>query len=101
MIDAAQSAMTFVAGRARADLERDQMLLFATVRALEVLGEAAGKLSEDTRSRAQSIPWMAIVSMRNRLIHGYFDIDADIVWETVTRELPSLLLLLQDLLARE
>jgi Ribonuclease HepT-like len=57
------------------------MLLFALIRAVEVLGEAGAKLSDDTRALDSTIPWGAIVSMRNRLIHGYFDIDADIVLE--------------------
>ena len=76
------------------------MLLFASIRAIEVLGEAAGKLADDTRALAPSIPWSAIVSMRNRLIHGYFDIDTGVVWETVTTELPALLPLLRALLAK-
>jgi len=66
------------------------MLLFAVVRAIEVLGEAAGKVSDETRSVAPGIPWSSIVGMRNRLIHGYFDIDAEIVWKTVVDELPGL-----------
>ena len=67
------------------------MLLFAVVRAIEVLGEAASKVSEDTRSACPEIPWSAITDMRNRLIHGYFDIDADIVWNTASIEIPALL----------
>ena len=75
----------------RLDFESDQMLLFAVVRAIEVLGEAAGKVSEDTRSACPEIPWPEIASMRNRLIHGYFDIDIDIVWNTASIEVPALL----------
>jgi uncharacterized protein with HEPN domain len=52
------------------DIESDQMLLFAVVRAIEVLGEAAGKVSEETRSACPEIPWPEITRMRNRLIHG-------------------------------
>lgn len=91
MIDAAESIAAFIAGRQRADLDTDRMLLFAVVRAIEVIGEAAGKVSEDARAEAPDIPWGAIVSMRNRLIHGYFDIDTEVVWKTVTEELPALL----------
>jgi uncharacterized protein with HEPN domain len=99
MIDAAEAAIGFAHGRKRDDLERDQMLLFALVRAVEVLGEAAARLSDDTRTKAPEIPWTLIVSMRNRLIHGYFDIDADIVWQTVATELPRLVPALRKLLA--
>ncbi len=91
MIEAAESVLEFMADRPRADLDRDRMLLFALLRAIEVVGEAAGKVSEDTRARHPDIPWTAIVGMRNRLIHGYFDIDTDIVWKTVSQEIPLLL----------
>lgn len=67
------------------------------MRAIEVIGEAASKISEATRIDAPEIPWVAIVAMRNRLIHGYFDIDPDIVWATVNDEIPALLPLLQAL----
>ena len=100
MIEAAEAALGFVAGRERADLDRDTMLLFALVRAIEVIGEAAGQVSAETRARAPHIPWSLIVAMRNRLIHAYFDVDRDILWRTVTEELPTLVpmlhLLIQD-----
>jgi uncharacterized protein with HEPN domain len=76
-----------------------RMLLLAIVRAIEVIGEAASRVSTETRVAAPSIPWTAIVSMRNRLIHGYFDIDADLVWKTVTEEIPELRLALKALVA--
>lgn len=72
MIEAAGAVGRFMAGRSRADLDQDQMLLFAVVRAIEVLGEAASKISPETRAAVPSVPWGAIVGMRNRLIHGYF-----------------------------
>ena len=97
MIDAVVSAQSFMVGRSRSDLDGDEMLLFAVVRAIEIMGEAAGRITDDTRSRAPDVPWNAIVSMRNRLIHGYFDIDTEIVWKTVTTELPVLLQQLQTL----
>jgi uncharacterized protein with HEPN domain len=97
MIEAAQAASNFVAGRTRMDLEADQMLLFAVVRAIEVLGEAANKVSTEVRRANPNIPWKAIVGMRNRLIHAYFDVDTDMVWETVQVEIPGLLPLLQAL----
>jgi len=90
MIDAADSLAEFVAGRKRADLDADRMLLFAIVRAIEVLGEAATRVADETKTASPDVPWAAIVGMRNRLIHGYFDIDADIVWRTATEEIPVL-----------
>jgi uncharacterized protein with HEPN domain len=91
MIEAADKVQKFTSGRQRADLDSDQMLVFAIVRALEIIGEAASKISEETRSAHAEIPWKAIIGMRNRLVHAYFDIDASIVWVAVTEELPHLL----------
>ncbi len=91
MIEAAEAAEGFISGRQRHDLDTDQMLLFALVRAIEIIGEAAAKVSSETRSAHPSIPWPAIVSMRNRLIHAYYDIDRDVVWTTVVQEILVLL----------
>jgi len=99
MIEAAESATQFIAGRSRSDLDTDRMLLFAVVRAIEVVGEAASKLSEEFRAAHPGIPWRAIVGMRNRLIHAYFDIDTETVWETTTQELPPILNQLRELVA--
>ena len=70
MIEAAQNAIEFAAGRDRVDLDSDRMLLFALVRAIEIIGEAASKLSPTARSEESQIPWELMVSMRNRLIHA-------------------------------
>ena len=91
MVEAGESAMQFVAGRQRADLDTDRMLLFALVRAIEVFGEAASQISEETRAAHAHIPWRAIIGMRNRLIHAYFAINTEIVWQPVTQEIPALL----------
>jgi len=101
MIDAAEAVAQFIDGRQRMDLDRDRMLLFAVVRAVEVLGEAAARVSPETQALASTIPWTSIVGMRNRLIHGYFDINAEIVWKTATIELPTLLESLRSLLERK
>lgn len=98
MVEASQAAMRFISGRQRGDLQTDQMLLFAVLRAIEVIGEAANKVSEDIRVGNADIPWMAIVGMRNRLIHAYFDVDTDMVWETVQVEIPAVLIKLEALL---
>jgi uncharacterized protein with HEPN domain len=91
MVEAAESAVQFIVGRQRPDLDEDRMLLFALVHAIEVLGEAANKISEETRATHTGIPWRAIIGMRNRLIHAYFEINTEIVWQTVTQEIPALL----------
>jgi uncharacterized protein with HEPN domain len=90
MIDAAESVEQFAAGKKRGDLDTDRMLLFAIVRAIEVIGDAAGKVTDETQAASPGVPWASIIGMRNRLIHGYFDIDSDVVWKTVTEEMPAL-----------
>jgi uncharacterized protein with HEPN domain len=91
MCEAARSALRFMAGRTRADLDADLMLLFAVVRALEIVGEAASRVSGEGRTEVAGVPWPAVAGMRNRLMHAYFDIDKEVVWKTVTEELPALL----------
>jgi uncharacterized protein with HEPN domain len=91
MIDALNSVAKFIAGRSRDDLDRDEMLLFALIRAIEIVGEAASKMSEEMRSTNPQIPWNSIVGMRNRLAHAYFDTNHDIIWNTATKAAPELL----------
>jgi uncharacterized protein with HEPN domain len=97
MIDAAEAVAHFITERSRDDLDQDRMLRFAVVHAIEVFGEAASRISSESRTAAPQVPWGAIVSMRNRLIHGYFDTDTTIVWKTATEEIPALLTLLREL----
>jgi uncharacterized protein with HEPN domain len=91
MVEAAESALRFCQGRTRADVDTDDMLRFALTRAVEIVGEAATKVSIETRTQIPGIAWPVIVGMRNRLVHAYFDVDSDILWTTVSERLPSLL----------
>jgi len=90
MLDAANEALTFIQGKIRADLDNDRMLVLSLVRELEIIGEAGSKVSPETRSQSSAVPWQDITGMRNRLIHAYFDVDLDTVWNTVTKDLPLL-----------
>jgi uncharacterized protein with HEPN domain len=101
MIEAAETACGFVEGKGRGDLDADRVLLFALVRAIEVVGEAASRISPPTREAAGDIPWSLVVSMRNRLIHVYFHVDREVVWKTATEELPQLLPRLRALIGGE
>lgn len=91
MIDAAEQAMAFVAQRERADLDHDAMLLLALTRAVEIIGEAAAQVSEAGRNELAAVPWLQIIGMRNRLVHAYFAINRDILWDTVQLALPTLI----------
>lgn len=90
MLDAISRIESYLAGRDEAAFLEDSMLRDAIIRNLEIVGEAAAKLSPDFKAAHASIPWDDIVGMRNRLIHGYFSIDVRIVWDTITFELPKL-----------
>jgi uncharacterized protein with HEPN domain len=94
-----REAASFALGKSRADLDTDLMFQFAVVRALEIVGEAASRLTEATRAAHPEIPWVNIIGMRNRLAHGYFDLDMDIVWSVVTERLPPLIVALDHLLS--
>ncbi len=60
------------------------------LRHLQIIGEAARGIPEDVRALAPEIPWSSIIGMRNILVHGYFDIDTDIVWDAATRDVPDI-----------
>ena len=90
--DSAQEALIFVNNRTREDLDRDRMLSLALVRLIEIMGEAANNISEPCQSKYFKIPWRQIIGMRNRIIHAYFDVDLDIVWQVITQDLESLLI---------
>jgi len=90
MPDAVREARGFTATRSRSDLDFDRMFLLALVKDIEIIGEAASRVSAEARTQFPDIPWQDIVAMRHRLIHGYFDIDLDIVWSTVTYDLSGL-----------
>lgn len=91
MADAAEQALAFAAQRQREDLDRDTMLAMALTRAVEIVGEAAARVGESGRAEPPGIPWPAVVGMRNRLVHACFDVDLDILWDTVHLALPALL----------
>jgi len=99
MLDAAEKAVEFTKNRNRADLDKDDKLALAVVRLLEILGEAAKGVSDQCRQTYSSIRWRQIAGTRDRLIHGYFDIDLDIVWKIVSIDLPPLIMHLEEILS--
>lgn len=98
MIDAAREAVSFAQGRSRGDLEGDRMLVLSLVKSIEIVGEAAFQISKPTRDELPSIPWEDIIGMRHRLVHVYFDINIDILWQTVQSDLPTLIAQIESLL---
>ena len=74
----------------KAEFDGSRLIQEAVLRQLEVIGEAARRVTPATRSLRPSIPWRDVVDFRNRLIHGYFDVDLALVWDVVERDLPAL-----------
>ena len=101
MLDRAQEAISMVGVRQRQDLGQDRMLELALVRLIEIIGEAAARVSLEGRREHPSIPWPEIIGMRNRLIHGYDDVDLDVLWDTIEFDLPPLVRALQQILESE
>ncbi len=88
-----------MSGGTRANLDADEMLTLALVRLLEIIGEASCNISAEIRLAHSDIPWRQMAATRNRLIHGYFDTDLDIVWSIVATDLPLLIPKLHDMTA--
>ncbi len=99
MLDAARDALSFVSGKSRVDLDTSRMLALSLVKSIELIGEAASRVSPACQSTCPGIPWPEIIGMRNRLIHAYFDINLDIVWRTIMEELPPLIVELEKALS--
>ncbi len=97
MLDHASEARDLLKGRRRAALDNDRVLTLAVVRLLEVVGEAANRVSLETKRGNPSVPWLRIVGLRNRLIHAYDAVDNDVLWQIVKRDVPELIAALDKL----
>ena len=89
--EAAREAVGYVADIDRATFDASRPLQHAVVRCIEIVGEAAARLSPALRDANPQIPWSRIVATRNRIVHAYFDVDMDLIWATARIELPELL----------
>lgn len=99
MRDHAREATAMVRGRERAELDNDRQLQLSVVRLIEIVGEAANRVSRETQREYPQVAWREAVTVRNRVIHGYDLIDLDVVWEIVTSDLPVLAEALDRILA--
>jgi len=91
MLDNARKAESLMQGKTREDLDKDWITTLALVRLLEVIGEAANRVPNEEQSLHPEIPWTEIISLRNRLIHGYDAIDFSILWQIVSQDLDPLI----------
>lgn len=101
ILEAARKAVRFSEGRRQFDLDHNEMLSLALVQLLEIIGEAANGVSEKMQEKYPDIAWREMSAMRNRLIHAYFEINSEIVWQTVTQELPPLIKQLEKVLKKK
>ena len=99
MLDAAREARSFIGHQTRSALESNRMLVLSLIRSIEVIGEAAAQTTKEYQHAHPEIPWPQIIAMRNRLIHAYFDVDLDRLWNTVADELPPLIATLEQLVS--
>jgi uncharacterized protein with HEPN domain len=90
MLDAAEAMIRFTAKKSRDDLE-DEVLFWALVAQVTILGESAARVTDRGREQLPGIPWRALVGMRNQLVHGYWSIDRDELWRTISVDLPGLI----------
>ncbi|MBW4691845.1 MAG: DUF86 domain-containing protein [Lyngbya sp. HA4199-MV5] len=95
MIDTANKAINFVTGLNREDFNHNEQLRLALTHLLQVIGEAARRVSPDFRDAYPEIPWKAIVGMRSKVVHDYLDVDEDVVWDTVKNDLAPLVIELE------
>ena len=91
MLSHAREAVELIGKTGREELERDRVMQLALTRLMEIVGEAANRVSQEIRQKTPEIHWPQIVGMRNRLIHGYDVIDCDLLLDTVTNDLPPLI----------
>ncbi len=101
MLDHVEEAMSLAEGRARADLEADRVFFLALLKLVEIVGEAAKRVSESTQGAHPEVPWREVIGTRNRLVHGYDAVDFDILWEIVVTDFPVLSRQIRSLLSQD
>jgi len=95
MLSYAREAVEMLGEVSREEFNRNRVMQLALTRLVEIVGESANRVSPATQQKYPQILWTQIIGMRNRLIHGYDVIDLDLLWDTVTDDLPSLISALQ------
>lgn len=101
MLDHAREAVALAKGKGKSDLEKNRIVELAATRLVEIVGEAAAKISPENQAMYPSIPWSQIIGMRHRLIHGYDAVDLNVLWDTLEVDLPALITELNNILSQD
>ena len=101
MLDMTRKAHQLVQSKNRAEYDRDEPLRLALAHLLQVIGEAARRVSLAYCQAHPQVPWKAIIGMRHKVVHDYMTVDEDVIWDTVTHELERLVTELERLVPRE
>jgi len=99
IIDSIHDIEQFLTGMSFDDFIKDKKTINAVIRSIEIMGEAARNIPISVKEKHKAIPWNKMSGMRDKLIHGYFGIDNEILWKTAKEDIPQLLHLIQDILA--
>jgi uncharacterized protein with HEPN domain len=99
IVDSVHAVEEFVRGMTFEDFASDRKTIYAVIRAMEVMGEAAKKIPEAVRSAHPAIPWKQMAGIRDKLIHEYFGVELDVLWKTIQEDLPSLKTAIEDLVS--
>ena len=98
MIDNSNKAISFVKEISREDFDNDEKLRLALTHLLQIIGEAARRVSPEFRENHPQIPWKEIVGMRSKVVHDYLNVDEDMIWSTIKYDLAPLVLELEKIL---
>lgn len=90
ILEAMTSAMEFTKDLSYEEFVKDKKTVYAVIRAIEIIGEAVKNIPEEIRNNYPDIPWRSMSGMRDKVIHGYFGVKVERVWEVVKRDIPNL-----------
>ena len=99
LLEAAKDAAAFAKDKVRSDLDQDRQLTLSLLKCLEIMGHAAALVSKECQLGCEPVPWEDIIQMKQQVVHTYWDIDRDWIWERVTRDLPTVTGAIEELLA--